>query len=267
MVIGSFIAKAFKLQYFLTVLLFEMCFSLKLNVSNIRDKEKFANLTLACLAEEFAWDGILLFKTVSFSFKAHSFFLHTLNSLANSLDRLDNWPTVTACLLIGLSTDTVDLEVIQVLRSGDIKRRTIHGVTKKVLIVPNQEQLPNGFHTLCEGQCVHLHVQMSALFLQGGAWMGVCLPEVQSFFNYYRYSGIHVTQKSMFNCNCQSIMQIQIDVLDVKCLSSAITLEGTYLLLICFCHYKLRINIVLFLAKNGIKIREGVFISFMGKRT
>lgn len=73
-------------------------------------------------------------------------------------------------------------------------------------------------------------------------------------------------QKRMFNCNSQSIMQIQIDVSDVKCLSNAITLEGIYLLLICFCHYKLRINTVLFLAYGRIKIREWVWFHLWGKR-
>lgn len=82
----------------------------------------------------------------------------------------------------------------------------------------------------------------------GGTRVGVCLPEGQSLLSHYQYSGVRVTQKSVFNCNFQSIMQIQIDVSDVKRLSSAITLEGIYLPLICFCHYKLRINAVLFLA-------------------
>lgn len=123
---------------------------------------------MACLSEEFAWDSILLFKTVSFLFRVHFFFLHTLNSLANSWDRLDNWPRVPACLLICLSTDTVDLVVIQVLRRADIKKHTIHGLTKGVLIMPNHEQLPKCFRTLWKGQCVCLHVQASTLCLGVG---------------------------------------------------------------------------------------------------
>lgn len=115
--------------------------------------------------------------------------------------------------------------------------------------MPNHEQLPKCFRTLWKGLCVCLHVQASALCLGGWVRVGVCLPEVQSLLNHYQYSCVSVTKKKkVFNCNSQSIMQIQIDVSDVKCLSSAITLEGIYLLLICFCHYKLRINTVLFLA-------------------
>lgn len=78
----------------------------------------------------------------------HFFVFHIFESLANSADRLDKWPTVPASLLIGLSADTVSLVVIQVLRSVDIQRHTVHEVLKEILIMSSHKQQLQSFSTL-----------------------------------------------------------------------------------------------------------------------
>lgn len=125
---------------------------------------------------------------------------------------------------------------------------------------------PTMSNLLRKGPCVRLHVQTSAWSLRGEGMRRRVLTRSTVIFESLLVFRCKCDQKRVFNCNSQSIMQIQIDVSDVKCLSSAITLEGIYLLLICFCHYKLRINTVLFLAYGGIKIREWVWFHLWGKR-
>lgn len=78
----------------------------------------------------------------------HFFFFHLFESLANPADRLDKWPTVPASLLIGLSADTVSPVVIQVLRSVDIQRHTVHEVLKEILIMSSHKQQLQSFSTL-----------------------------------------------------------------------------------------------------------------------
>ena len=133
--------------------------------------------------------------------------------------------------------------------------------------MPNHEQLPKCSRAPWKGPRVQQHVQTSALSTWGGGMYGCVFTKSTVIFESLSVFRCKCDQKRVFNCNSQSIMQIQIDVSDVKCLSSAITLEDIYLLLICFCHYKLRINTVPFLAYSGIKIREPVLFYLWGKKT